>query len=210
MGPAVLPTASHFANPDPVVSLTKGSIGMFTHMIPSVSNHSRRMLGPPRRNPGFTLVELMVVTSIVVLLLAIGVPSFRYVTSSNRATTEINGLLGDLQFARSEAIREGQQITVCATTDGATCIASGTTWNTGWLVMSGTNILRIQPAFNSTDTLQSDHSIKAVSFSRDGFSLNLPSAVTFTLHNSTSNAQFTRCLSLTIVGALSTQIGTTC
>jgi type IV fimbrial biogenesis protein FimT len=180
---------------------------MFIHMISSASKHSRRIQGRSRRNPGFTLVELMVVTSIVVLLLAIGVPSFRYVTSSNRATTEINGLLGDLQFARSEAIREGQQINVCASTDGATCIASGTTWNTGWLVMSGTNILRVQPAFNSTDTLQSDHSIKAVSFSRDGFSLNLPSAVTFTLHNSTSNAQFTRCLSLTIVGALSTQIG---
>jgi hypothetical protein len=55
--------------------------------------------------------------------------------------------------------------------------------------------------------LQSDNNIKAVSFSRDGFSLNLPSAITFTLHDSTTNAQYTRCLSLTIIGALSTQIG---
>jgi type IV fimbrial biogenesis protein FimT len=150
---------------------------------------------------------MVIVCGIVALLLAIGVPSFRYVTASNRATTEINGLLSDLQFARAEAIREGQQIDVCATTTGSSCVTSGTTWNTGWLVMSGTSILRIQPAFTSSDTLQSDNSIKKVSFSREGFAWGLPSAITFTLHDSTSNTQYTRCLSLTIVGALSTQIG---
>jgi type IV fimbrial biogenesis protein FimT len=180
---------------------------MFVHMNSLASKHRHAMRGEPRRNPGFTLVEMMIVTSIVAILLAIGVPSFRYVTTSNRATTEINGLLGDLQFARAEAIREGQQIDVCATTNGSSCVTSGTTWNNGWLVMSGTNILRIQPAFTSLDTLQSDHSIKVVSFSREGFSSGLPSAITFTLNDSTSNAQYRRCLSVTIIGALSTQIG---
>jgi type IV fimbrial biogenesis protein FimT len=180
---------------------------MFTPMISLASKHRRSIQGRPRRNPGFTLVEMLMVISVVAILLAIGVPSFRYVTTANRATTEINGLLGDLQFARAEAIREGKQIKVCATTDGSTCVAAGTTWNTGWLVMSGTNILRVQPTFASQDTLQSDNNIKAVSFSRDGFSLNLPSAITFTLHDSTANAQYTRCLSVTIIGALSTQIG---
>jgi type IV fimbrial biogenesis protein FimT len=165
------------------------------------------MHGRLRRSPGFTLVEMIVVCGIVALLLAIGVPSFRYVTTSNRATTEINGLLADLQFARSEAIREGQQIDVCATTNGTSCVTSGTTWNNGWLVKSGTNILRIQPVFSSQDTLQSDNSIKVVSFSREGFTSGLPSAITFTLNDSTSNAQYRRCLSLTIIGALSTQIG---
>jgi type IV fimbrial biogenesis protein FimT len=180
---------------------------MFIPMISLASKYRRIMHGRLRRSPGFTLVELMIVSSIVAILLAIGVPSFRYVTSSNRATTEINGLLGDLQFARSEAIREGQQINVCATTNGTSCVTSGTTWNNGWLVMQGANILRIQPAFTSQDTLQSDNSIKVVSFSREGFAWGLPSAITFTLHDSSSNAQYTRCLSVTIIGALSTQIG---
>jgi type IV fimbrial biogenesis protein FimT len=172
--------------------------------------HRLAVQGRLRRNPGFTLVEMMIVVSIIALLLAIGVPSFRYVTTSNRASTEINGLLGDLQFARAEAIREGQQIDVCATTNGTSCVTSGTTWNTGWLVMTTAAtpvILRVQPAFNSLDTLQSNHSIKVVSFSRNGFTVGLPSAITFTLHDSSSNAQYTRCLSLTIIGAMSTQTG---
>jgi type IV fimbrial biogenesis protein FimT len=180
---------------------------MFTPMNSLASKQRRAIQRRLRRSPGFTLVEMMVVCGVVGILLAIGVPSFRYVTNSNRATTEINGLLADLQFARSEAIREGQQIDVCATTNGSSCVASGTTWDTGWLIKSGTNILRIQPGFTGGDSLQSDNSIKAVSFSREGFASGLPSAITFTLHDSSSNSQYTRCLSLTIIGALSTQIG---
>ncbi len=62
---------------------------------------------------GLTLVELMVVITIVAVLLALGVPSYRYVTSSNRVSSEVNALLGDLMFARSEAIKEGATVTVC-------------------------------------------------------------------------------------------------
>jgi type IV fimbrial biogenesis protein FimT len=166
----------------------------------------------PRSNAGFTLIELITVSTIVAILLAIGVPSFRYVTQANRSTSEINGLLGDMQFARAEAIREGQTVTVCPTTDQASCSGT-TTWDTGWLVYSDTgvaptpaSILKIQKGF-SADKLQSDNGITAVTFSREGFAFGLPKPITFTLHDSTANAQYTRCLSLTIVGALSTQIG---
>ncbi len=57
-----------------------------------------------RRSSGFSLTEVAVVMSIVAILLAIGLPSFKYVTASNRVSTEVNGLLGDLQFARSLAV----------------------------------------------------------------------------------------------------------
>jgi type IV fimbrial biogenesis protein FimT len=168
-----------------------------------------------RRDTGFTVIELMIVTTIVAILLAIAAPSFRYVTTANRASSEINALLGDMQFARAEAIREGQTVTVCATTDQATCVAPGVVfWHTGWLVFSDpTNTavmapgtaLKIQKTFSSQDTLQADQNVNLVTFSRDGFALSLANPVTFTLH-AAANAQYTRCLSLTIVGALSTQI----
>jgi type IV fimbrial biogenesis protein FimT len=169
-----------------------------------------------RRRSGFTFLELLITMTIVSILLAIGVPSFQYVTSANRASGEINGLLGDLQFARGEAIKEGQTVTVCASTDGASCSVS-TSWNTGWIVFSdakplgtieGTDvILKVQRAFSGTDTLTANHTISAVTFSREGFTFGLGnSAVTFTLHTAPLNAQYTRCLSMTIIGALSTQI----
>jgi type IV fimbrial biogenesis protein FimT len=167
------------------------------------------------RSAGFTLIELITVSTIVAILLAIGVPSFRYVTQANRSTSEINGLLGDLQFARAEAIREGQTVTVCPSTNQTSC-SGGPSWQGGWIVFSDSPvigtvdgndaILKVQRGFTGLDTLQPDNGITAVTFSREGFAFGLPNQITFTLHDSTANAQYTRCLSLTIVGALSTQI----
>jgi type IV fimbrial biogenesis protein FimT len=158
-----------------------------------------------RSSAGFTLIELIMVMSVVAVLLTIGVPSFKYVTSSNRASTEINTLLGDMQFARAEAIREGRPVKVCASTDSAIC-SNSATWNTGWVVLSGTTLLRVQSAF-AQDSLTADNTINSVSFSREGFTMGLPGAITFTLHDPSTNAQYTRCLSLSVIGALSTQIG---
>jgi type IV fimbrial biogenesis protein FimT len=172
---------------------------------------------PCRRDTGFTLIEVLITITIVAILLAIAGPSFRYVTTANRASSEINALLGDMQLARAEAIRRGQPVTICATTDQATCVGAGVVlWRTGWLVfpdptntavMVPGTALKIQKPFSSQDDLQADQNVNLVTFSRDGFALSLPNPVTFRLHDSTLNAQYTRCLSLTIVGALSTQIG---
>jgi type IV fimbrial biogenesis protein FimT len=170
---------------------------------------------------GFSLLETLIVIAIVAILLAIGVPSFRYVTQSNRATSEINGMLGALQLARAEAIKEGQTVSVCPSTDGATCVVGATDWEGGWIIFSDSNlpygtvngtdfVVRVQRAFTSTDTLTSDNNVSSITFSREGFAMNLGNPVTFTLHNppgpAVPNPTFTRCLSLTIVGALSTQI----
>ena len=60
---------------------------------------------------------MMVVILIASILLAVGVPSYRYVTNSNRLSAEVNALLGDLQFARSEAIKaESTKTSLKATT----------------------------------------------------------------------------------------------
>jgi type IV fimbrial biogenesis protein FimT len=168
---------------------------------------------------GFSLMEMLIVIGIVAILLALGVPSFKYVTQSNRSTSEINSMLGSLQLARAEAIKEGQTVSVCPSVSGATC-SGGTDWEKGWIIFSdsapygtfnGSDFLvRVQKAFTSTDTLTSDRGVSIITFSREGFAMNLGNPVTFTLHNppgpAAPNPTFTRCLSLTIVGALSTQI----
>jgi type IV fimbrial biogenesis protein FimT len=160
-------------------------------------------------------MEMLIVIAIVAILLALGVPSFKFVTQSNRSTSEINGMLGSLQLARAEAIKEGQTVSVCPSLDGATC-SGATDWETGWIIFSdslpyGTLngpdfVVRVQKAFTGTDTLTSDNGVSVITFSREGFAMNLTNAVTFKLHTLPTNAAYTRCLSLTIVGALSTQI----
>ncbi len=162
---------------------------------------------------GFTMVELIVVVSIVALLLAIGAPSYRYVTTANRVAGDVNRLVGDLQFARAEAIKEGSPVTVCSSTNGATCSGSAT-WTTGWIVFADANgnqsvdaneaVLRVQSALTGGDTFAADNAIGAVTFNRVGFALNLPGTVNVSLHDYTNNSSYTRCLNITIVGALST------
>jgi len=158
---------------------------------------------------GFTLLELVVVMAIAAILMLVGVPSYRYFTTSNRMSSEVNGLLGDLQFARYEAIKEGQNVTVCPSTDGSTCSATNT-WNNGWIVQSNNGgtaaTLRYQRAFTGTDSFTSTTGVQSIAFNREGFASGLTSStVTFSLHDSTSNTAYTRCLAVGIAGLLTTQ-----
>ena len=84
---------------------------------------------------GFTLVELLVTLAVTAVLLAIAVPSFRDTIRRNRVSSANNALLSALNYARSEAIDRGQVVTLCPSTDSASC-TSGASWGAGWLVYS--------------------------------------------------------------------------
>jgi type IV fimbrial biogenesis protein FimT len=163
---------------------------------------------------GFTLLETLITMAIGAILLTIGVPSFMYVTNSNRATSEVNGLLGDLQFARAEAIKEGVTVTACVSTDGQSC-TGGTSWNGGWMVFSdptdvgvrdaGEPVLKIQNPFSSTDTLVASNNVSLITFNREGYATGIANGTQIALHDATSNTAFTRCLSITFVGLMATE-----
>jgi len=165
-------------------------------------------------NNGVTLIELMVVITIVGILLAIGVPSYKYVTASNRVTDEINALLGDMQFARYEAVREGLNVEVCptATATDTTCAASAS-WSNGWIVLSnaaspnGAVVLRRQLPFassNSTDTLTNDAGSAPMTFNREGFAVGLITPDVFHLYGPGAISSYTRCLIVGVSGVLLT------
>jgi type IV fimbrial biogenesis protein FimT len=142
----------------------------------------------------------------------LAIPSFQYVTNSNRVAAEVNGLLGDLQFARAEAIKEGRTVTVCVSTDGASC-SGGTDWRSGWIVFQDpTNfgvvdpnetILRVQKTFSGTDTFVSSGPT-SVTFNREGYAAPIAAGTILRLHDSTSNSNWTRCLSINLVGQITT------
>lgn len=173
----------------------------------------------PRHQAGFTMIELMVVVFIVALLAAIGTPTFKYVTASNRIASEINGLLGDLQFARSEAVKEGELVTVCIANAAQTgCLTTaGGAWQNGWIVFldpngnkavdTGEAILRKQPAFTSTDTfLVTPTTFNAVTYNRMGYGPTGQAAtINIQLHSAPVNNNWTRCLAINPVGNALTQ-----
>jgi type IV fimbrial biogenesis protein FimT len=96
------------------------------------------------RSRGFTLIELLVALTIAALLFAIGVPMFRNASLGGRLSAAANNLLASIQLARSEAIKRNLPVTVCASSDGATC-AGGGGWEQGWIVVdAGATVIQQQ------------------------------------------------------------------
>jgi len=166
------------------------------------------------RAEGFSLIELMMTISVAVILMMIAVPSFQYVTNANRVSSEVNGLLGDLQFARAEAIKEGENVTVCASTDQLTC-ASSNDWQTGWIVFAdsnppayvvppGTTPLRIQTKFTSTDIFQATNDLTWVTFNRNGYAQGILPGTLIDLQTQPITNAWTRCLIISFTGVVTT------
>jgi len=82
---------------------------------------------------GFTLIELFVAIAVMGVLVSLALPSFQQLMNNSRIVSETNGLVGDLALARSEALRLGKVVTVCASSDGAACSGTGV-WTKGRLV----------------------------------------------------------------------------
>ena len=73
-----------------------------------------------RQRQGFTLVEMMIVISLIGLMAAISAPPlFRYI-QSNRLQTNTDRLVADMQYARSMAISSGRILRFTTTPAGYT------------------------------------------------------------------------------------------
>jgi type IV fimbrial biogenesis protein FimT len=70
---------------------------------------------PRTRQHGFTLVELMVTISVLVILLAVAVPSLHRFTVRNQLAVARDDLAAALGLARMEAVRQGASTLLLAT-----------------------------------------------------------------------------------------------
>lgn len=174
-----------------------------------MNTHNRPSTGRSN-NRGYTLVEAMVVVALLGILGAVATPSFVSLMQRHRAAGQINSLIGDLQFARSEAIKRGLPVGLCTSSNGSTCLGTPN-WHSGWIVFSdpdksGTRgsteaLLRARPGWNNGDSLVAQPDTKALTFGRDGFVTSLPSGVvTLPLRSAAAPGDTSRCLTLNRVG----------
>lgn len=63
-----------------------------------------------QRHKGFTLMELMITVAIIAILAALALPSFQSILEKQRLVGAANTLFANLQYARSEAIKQNQAI----------------------------------------------------------------------------------------------------
>ncbi|MGH8161043.1 MAG: GspH/FimT family pseudopilin [Gammaproteobacteria bacterium] len=171
---------------------------------------------------GFTLIELMATIAILAILSAIAVPAYTHFVSGNRVATEMNAFVGDLQYARSAANKHGQNVTVCASTDGKKCSGAGP-WSTGWIVFVDVNgdgvfdtgtdqLLRVHGPLGSRDEMTGNQNVThSITFNRFGMFTSLSDGMgTITLQTPNNVLALRRCIVLSSVGKLQSESAGDC
>jgi len=166
---------------------------------------------------GFSLIELLVTIAVAAILAGVAAPQMTTMMNANRVQSAASALQSDMMFARTEAIKRGSWVSLCPSSDGATCLTANT-WNSGWIVFADAagngvfntgadTILKVRAATSGGNTIAASPAptINAVIFNREGFTSNLGSAaVSFAVHTANNYANSTRCVMVTFGGSLST------
>jgi type IV fimbrial biogenesis protein FimT len=91
----------------------------------------------PRRALGFTLPEAMLAALVLSVLAMLALPMLSEMVMTHRVRSASFELLSTLNYARSEAIKRNDTITVAATGPG---------WESGWRVTEpGGSVVKLQP-----------------------------------------------------------------
>ncbi|MBY6191835.1 GspH/FimT family pseudopilin [Microbulbifer agarilyticus] len=87
------------------------------------------------KQQGLTLIELLVTMTVFAVVVGIAIPSFNSMVQNTRSATLGEEILGALQYARSEAIKRGERVTLCGSSDGTDCDGG---WADNWIVVVDT------------------------------------------------------------------------
>lgn len=91
------------------------------------------------RQGGLTLIELMITIVVLAIVLGIAAPSFVSIMEGSRLTATANDLLADIQYARLEAIRRHQRMSLCSKDQANDqCSSHANDWGNGWIVFTDT------------------------------------------------------------------------
>lgn len=153
------------------------------------------------RQPGFTLLELIVVLAIMAIVATLAAPSYQQFMASSAVNSATNALVGSLAMARAGAVTRRVAAGVCRTTDAnavtpacSTALITGfqqRDWSSGWIVYAKDNgnantqafeagdaILHRQPALGtavgSRVVVLADNGAGVYVYGSDGLSANVP------------------------------------
>jgi type IV fimbrial biogenesis protein FimT len=99
---------------------------------------SRLLRRPP--TTGFTLIELAIVLAVVAILCRVASPGMSRTMAAHALAAQSSEFMAALRFARSEALKRGAMVTVCASAPGVPPLACQGTraadWRSGWIVFA--------------------------------------------------------------------------
>ena len=121
---------------------------------------------PFKRFTGFTFLQLLITLSIITILLLVGLPNLTSVVQSNRLKSAVHLFYSNMQFARAEAIRGGDDVYVN--------FNAGTNWRYGINKSSSCNCMVANSCMmDGIEKVVTSSDFPSVSMSISGFVGNL-------------------------------------
>lgn len=141
----------------------------------------------PKSIRGWTLVESMVVLSIVAVMAAWALPSFLSAIQQTRLAAATHEFMSAISLARSEAIKRNARTVLCVAVSESGCASTGH-WNQGWLLFedvnsngsldTSENIIRYQSALHADLVIKGNKPVeKYISYLGSGRSHTLTGAM---------------------------------
>lgn len=136
----------------------------------------------PDKDQGFTLVELLITMSVLAVVMATAVPNFTVAVDSVRQRTQLNQLIADLNFARSQAITSRRPVSICAGRE--TCNGSRS-WNGQIMIfkdLNGNGALDAEDVLLRISTVDTSHEWKWRNFRQQRHMTFKPDGTTHSLN----------------------------
>jgi type IV fimbrial biogenesis protein FimT len=162
-----------------------------------------------RRNAGFSLLELITAMTVLAILIGLAIPSFRQTIDNNRLIGANNDFVSALNFARSEALKRANPVSVCSSTNATACSGSRN-FSNGWIAFADANangtldgaetVMHAWPATETNFTLTAT-SRAFVRYSSTGTSAF---AETFGLLKTGCTGNHARTITVTVTGRIRT------
>lgn len=86
---------------------------------------------------GFTVIEFAVTLALVGIGLGLAIPSLQSLSANNQVVAAGNAIVTGMNLAKSGAITSGDNITICPTNNGTSCLNGA--WDGGWIVFNDIN-----------------------------------------------------------------------
>lgn len=82
---------------------------------------------------GYSLIELIISLGIAVILINLAAPAGAFLLNDTKTSAEVNRFAGELQYARSQAVKQSRHVSICKSLDQLNCASTGE-WHNGWII----------------------------------------------------------------------------
>jgi len=145
-----------------------------------------------KRETGFTLIELMFVLAVAAILLSVAVPALQTFSTNAKQTGAINDFVSSMHLARNTAITTNARVTMCASSNAASCQA--VSWDSGWILFRDPNSNQTVDGTEAIiGTGAPDDTLSIASAQYGQFLMYRPSGRVMSANVGTNTGEFTVC-----------------